>query len=137
MAVKKLPNGRWEASYRDPQRRERVKVFRTRAESDRWLATVKTDVARGEYIDPHLARSRFSEWADEWMATTAHLRPKTRAGYESDLRVHVLPVFGERAIGSIQQVDVRRFVANMLSAGSAPGDGPQRPQGPPPRPRHR
>lgn len=39
MAVKKLPNGRWEASYRDPQRRERVKVFRTRAESDRWLET--------------------------------------------------------------------------------------------------
>lgn len=82
---------------------------------------VKTDVARGEYIDPRLARSRFGEWADEWMATTAHLRPKTRAGYESDLRVHVLPVFGERAIGSIQQVDVRRFVANMLNAGSAPG----------------
>jgi len=121
VAVKKLPNGRWEASYRDPQRRERVKVFRTRAESDRWLATVKTDVARGEYIDPRLARSRFGEWADEWTATTAHLRPKTRAGYESDLRVHVLPVFGERAIGSIQQVDVRRFVADMLSAGSAPG----------------
>lgn len=55
------------------------------------------------------------------MATTAHLKPKTRAGYESDLRVHVLPVFGERAVGSIQQVDVRRFVADMVAGGAAPG----------------
>ena len=121
MAVKKLPTGRWEASYRDPQRRERVRYFRTRSEADRWLSTVKTDVARGEYVDPRLARSRFDDWASEWMATTAHLRPKTRAGYESDLRVHVLPAFHDRSIGSIQQVDVRRFVADMVASGSAPG----------------
>ncbi len=121
MAVRKLGAGRWEASYRDPQRRERIKTFRTRAEADRWLATVKTDLARGDYVDPRLARSRFSEWADEWLATTAHLKPKTRVGYESDLRVHVLPTFADRAVGSIQQVDVRRFVADMVANGAAPG----------------
>ena len=121
MGVKKLPNGKWEASYRDPQRRERVKRFATRRDADRWLATMKTDVARGEYIDPRLARGLFSEWAAEWLSTTAHLKPKTRAGYESDLRVHVLPAFGNRPIGSVQQVDVKRFVADMVAAGSAPG----------------
>lgn len=121
MAIKKLPNGRWEASYRDPRRKERVRIFRTRAEADRWLSIVKTDVARGEYVDPRLARSRFDDWAAEWMATTAHLKPKTRAGYESDLRVHVLPAFSGRSIGSVQQVDVRRFVADMIAAGAAPG----------------
>ncbi len=121
MAVKKLPNGHWEASYRDNRQRERVKIFPTRREADRWLSTIKTDVARGEYVDPRLARSMFDQWAEEWMATTAHLKPKTRAGYESDLRVHVLPVFGDRSIGSIQQVDVRRFVADMVATGAAPG----------------
>ena len=121
MAVKKLANGRWEASYRDPQRKERVRTFGTRRDADRWLSSVKSDVDRGEYVDPRLARSRFDDWAKEWLATTAHLKPKTRAGYETDLRVHVLPVFKERAIGSIQQVDVRRFVADMIAAGAAPG----------------
>jgi integrase len=85
------------------------------------LATVKSDVARGEYVDPRLARARFRDWADEWLATTSHLRPKTRAGYEGDLRVHVLPAFGDRPVGSIQQVDVRRFVSDMVANGSAPG----------------
>jgi integrase len=91
MGVRKLGPGRWEGSYRDPQRRERIKIFRTRAEADRWLAT------------------------------TAHLRAKTRVGYESDLRVHVLPVFAHRPVGSIQQVGVRRFVSDMIANGAAPG----------------
>lgn len=121
MAVRKLPNGRWEASYRDPRRKERIRTFRTRGDADRWLSSVKTDVARGEYVDPRLARSRFDDWADEWLATTAHLKPKTRAGYATDLRVHVLPVFADLSVGSIQQVDVKRFVADMLAEGAAPG----------------
>ncbi|MDP9441704.1 MAG: hypothetical protein M3P34_05935 [Actinomycetota bacterium] len=33
----------------------------------------------------------------------------------------MLPVFGERAVGSIQQVDVRRFVLDMVAGGAAPG----------------
>ncbi|HVL03334.1 MAG TPA: tyrosine-type recombinase/integrase [Acidimicrobiales bacterium] len=121
MGVRKLGAGKWEASYRDPQRRERIRTFRTRAEADRWLATVKTDLTRGDYVDPRLARTEFGHWAAEWLATTAHLRPKTRVGYEGDLRVHVLPVFSHRSVGSIQQVDVRRFVADMIANGAAPG----------------
>lgn len=58
MAVKKLGNGRWEASYRDPAGKERIKRHRTRAEADRWLASVKADLQRGEYVEPGLARTR-------------------------------------------------------------------------------
>ncbi len=57
MGVRKPGPAKWEASYRDPQRKERIKTFRTRAEADRWLATVKTDLTRGAYVDPRLART--------------------------------------------------------------------------------
>lgn len=63
----------------------------------------------------------FAEWADEWLATTVHLRARTRAGYVAALRTHVLPVFGELPIARIEQVDVRRFVADMIAGGAAPG----------------
>jgi integrase len=121
MAVRKLPNGRWEAAYRDPAGRERVRYLRTRAEADRWLSAVKTSLNRGDYIDPALARVALSEWAEEWIATTAHLRAKTQVGYRSALRAHVLPAFGRMPIGAISQVDVRRFVADMVASGAAPG----------------
>jgi integrase len=121
MAVKKLPNGRWEASYRDPAGKEHIKRHRTRAEADRWLATVKTDIQRGEYVEPRLARSSFKEWSDLWLSTTVHLKLKTQVDYEAALRNHVLPAFENRSVASIQQVDVRRFIADMTDAGAGPG----------------
>ena len=121
MAIKKLPNGRWEASYRDPLGKERVKRHRTRAEADRWLASVKADLQRGDYVEPRLARTLFSEWADLWKSTTVHLKLKTQTDYESALRNHVLPAFENRSVASIQQVDVRRFIADMTDAGAGPG----------------
>ncbi len=121
MAVKRLSSGKWEASYRDPVGRERIKTCRTRAEADRWLAGVKTDMGRGDYIDPRLARSRFGEWAEEWLATTTHLKAKTRVDYEGMLRCHVLPAFRDRPIATIQQVDVRHFIAVMAESGAAAG----------------
>src|SRR4051812_13592194 len=45
MAIRKLNNGRWEASYRDPAGREKIKRHRTRAEADRWLAAMKSNIA--------------------------------------------------------------------------------------------
>ncbi len=121
MAIKKLPNGRWEASYRDPTGRERVKHHRTRTEADRWLTEVKNQLHRGDFADPRLGRRPFAAWAAEWIATTAHVRPKTHAHYESILRVHVLPAFADTPVGAITSSDVRRFIADRIERGAAPG----------------
>lgn len=121
MAIKKLPNGRWEASYRDPAGRERVKHHRTRIEADRWLAAVKHQLHGGDYIDPRLGRRPFAAWATDWLATTAHVRPKTRAHYESILRIHVLPAFADEPVHAVATSDVRRFVAERVASGAAPG----------------
>lgn len=121
MAIKKLPNGRWEASYRDPAGRERVKHHRTRSDADRWLTNVKNQLNRGDYVDPRLGRRPFDAWAADWLAATAQVRPKTRAHYESILRIHVLPTFADRPIAAIAPADVRCFIAERVEAGAAPG----------------
>ncbi|MDP1821575.1 MAG: site-specific integrase [Acidimicrobiales bacterium] len=50
-----------------------------------------------------------------------HLKPKTLVGYESTLRVHVLPVFADRPVAAITYRDCKRFVDDLLHAGFAPG----------------
>jgi integrase len=121
MAIKKLPNGRWEASYRDPTGRERVKHHRTRADADRWLTGIKSQLNTGDFIDPRRGRRLFADWADDWLSTTAHVRPKTRAHYESILRIHVLPAFADQPISAITPATVRRFIAQRTDSGAAPG----------------
>ncbi|HVA43156.1 MAG TPA: site-specific integrase [Acidimicrobiales bacterium] len=120
-SIRQKPSGTWEARYRDPSGRQRAAAFRTKTEARRYLERVGTDKQRGDYLDPTLARTRFDDWADEWLATTAHLRVKTRVGYESRLNNTVRPAFSGYPVGSIDQPLVRRFVAELAESGAAPG----------------
>lgn len=62
----------------------------------------------------------FGDWAEEWMSTAIHLAPSTREGYQRQLRMRILPAFGDVPVGEITQRDVRRFVAARIEAGDSP-----------------
>ena len=100
-----------------PTRRERSKTFERKVDAELFVATIETDVARGQYIDPLLGKMFFGEFAHEWLATTGHLKPKTREGYESILRTHLLPAFGDRPIGKVRPVDVGQFFLGLAEHG--------------------
>ncbi len=74
-------------------------------------------VGRGDWNDPRLTGVPLREWAKQWFETTAHLKPKTRVEYESNLRNHVLPFFGDKPIGAIDAVGVRQFVSALRADG--------------------
>jgi integrase len=119
-SLRQKPSGRWEARYRDARGGLHARTFGTKTEARRWAAEAEADVRRGEWLDPKLARTSFRHWADEYLATIVHLRTVTRGDYERALRTHVLPVFGEQPIAFIEQVDVRRFMAEKQASGLAP-----------------
>ena len=120
--TRRAKSGRgWEARYRDRLGKERARTFATKREAERFLARQSADMQRGDYLDPRLARTTFGEWAEVWLETTIHLKPKTHATYESILRSRVLPAFAKSRIAAIEQIDVRRFVADLANAGDEPG----------------
>jgi integrase len=118
--VQRLGPRRFKARYRGPDGTERARTFERKADATRFLSSVEADKARGEWSDPRLARVSLAEWADHWLGTTVHLKPKTRAGYESLLRAHVLPAFGRAPLGGIEPVQVRRWVASLVERGMSP-----------------
>jgi len=71
----------------------------------------------GEWVDPRLGKTSFREWSRRWSSTTIGLKPKTQQGYESLLRAHLLPAFGEVPLVRIQPVDVREWVAGLSDQG--------------------
>jgi integrase len=50
-----------------------------------------------------------------------HLKAKTRVGYESILRAHLLPAFGDSPVAKIDQPTIKAFLAEMVASGVAPG----------------
>lgn len=107
----------WIARYRGPDHVERSKAFARRVDAERFLHDREARKSRGEWIDPELAKTRLADWVDRWRGTTVHLKPKTRAGYESLLRTLILPELGRAPLGEIDPLWVREWVAGLVGRG--------------------
>ena len=113
-------NGHWRARYRDLAGRSQSKTFTRKADARAFLDEVGTDLRRGTWIDPQLARIPFEEWADRWWKTTVTLRPTTRRGYWGILQRHVRPYFEGRRLSDIDYMEVEEFIAHLTNNGLSP-----------------
>jgi len=110
----------WRVRYRDPSGRERSKSFARKVDADRFMATIQADLIRGEWTDPRLSRTTLAEWSQRWMVTKSHLKPKTLAGYRSNLNAHVLPTFGDYQLRHIDRMAVEEWLADLQASGLGP-----------------
>jgi hypothetical protein len=117
-SVRKLESGKWQARYPGPDGSmiPGPDTYATRALAERFLALVEADMTRGEWIDPAKGRVTFADWADQWQATIVHLKPKTRYGYESILRVHLIPHFGDWEVARIDRPAIQSLLAGLQAA---------------------
>jgi integrase len=76
-SIKKRPDGKWRARYRDEEGRERARHFDRKIDATNWLAQKQTEVATGTHVDPDAGkvtlRSFYGEWAPRqvWATNTA------------------------------------------------------------------
>lgn len=96
-ATRKLPSGRWQASYLAPdgKRRSGPTTFGTKADASAWLARMETEVRDGQWRAPEPGHETFSQYGTRWLAHRVDLRPSTRELYEILWRVWLEPSFGE------------------------------------------
>ncbi len=87
-----MPSGRFQARYCiDLVWHSARTTFRTKRVTDAYLASVRSEVDRGSWIDPDADKVTFDEYSSRWLAERPHLRPRTRELYEGELRPHILP----------------------------------------------
>jgi len=89
----------------------------TRSDSPAWSRPTSL-AASGS--TPSSART-FGDWAARWVPTIAGLTPKTREGYESILRRHLLPRFAETPVNRIDHPTVVGLLAELTAAGAGAG----------------
>ena len=68
--IRRLPSGRYQARYPDGSGKEvpADRTFSTKADAARFLASVQTDMARGQFLDPREGRVTLAKWSEEWLA---------------------------------------------------------------------
>ncbi|MGI9031941.1 MAG: tyrosine-type recombinase/integrase [Ilumatobacteraceae bacterium] len=117
--ARKLPSGRWQARYQiKGVWRTAPETFRTKGLADSWLAATRTDLERGNWIDPEAGKVPLADYATTWLQHKPDIRPRTRELYEDQLRLHLLPTLGAIELTSITPVTVRTWRADKLGAGT-------------------
>jgi hypothetical protein len=98
-----------------------VGMFGSRDAAEHAQVFAVADQQRGAWRPPSAGKETFGVWADRYPATTVHLRPKTRANYESALRVHLLPELGDVEVRRLDRPAARAFLAQLAARGVAAG----------------
>jgi integrase len=112
-----VDNTKWQVRYIDPTGRERSRTFPRKVDAEKFLIHVEAQKQRSEWINPELSSTRFEEWSMGWLANRAHLKPKTFAGYESLLKVHILPRFGSSRLDRIDSLSIEEWIADLKDSG--------------------
>lgn len=88
-----------------------------KAAAETFAANKRLERAKGELRAPQ--RITFAAFTQEWLAdyARAHIRATTYTGYESVLRVHVVPHFGDMQLNEITTKSIDAFVADWVAGG--------------------
>lgn len=84
MSVKQLPNGRWQARWRDVDGRQRAANRRTEALAKRAEREARTDTSRGLPTAPRKKLST-GAWMEQWLAGARNLADSTQRIYREAL----------------------------------------------------
>lgn len=117
--VRRLPSGRYQATYRDHDgiRRAAGETFRTKRDAERWLSVVEAELLRGEWLNPDDQRVALAGFGIRWICERPGLRPRTTDLYAWLFGKHIVATLGNVAIGDIDPARVRRWRAGLLTAG--------------------
>jgi integrase len=108
----------WRLRYRAANGKERSKTFDRKVDAERYGALIEADKARGQWLDPELAKKRYGDWVLEWIGpSSVDLKPKTVYGYEMIMRLRVLPTFADVPLGRITSLDVQAWIAEIVEDG--------------------
>jgi integrase len=82
------------------------------------LLTFKREVESGDYKVPE--KMTFSSFVEEWRKRYAddELKPKTRKGYENELKSRILPIFGHKQLIDIKTKHLVDFISDLKKPGS-------------------
>lgn len=112
-AVRKLPSGRYQASYLDPHgnRVNAPETFTAKIDADAWLSVQRAALETGTW-KPRDNALLFGEFAESWL-TTHQIRERSRYTYRNTYEHSVAPTFRATPIGRITAPMVRRWYATL------------------------
>ncbi|SEE21382.1 Site-specific recombinase XerD [Arthrobacter alpinus] len=117
-SVKKRPDGKWRARYRDAIGKEHAQHFRRKIDANAWLDEVTAAVVTGTYIDPKRAKLTVGEWCAVWLKGYENNRPSSVRQARSHIK-RIEAAFGNKVLAGVRPSEIRSWTANLKAEGLA------------------
>jgi integrase len=115
VSVKRTKTG-WQVDWRDADGDRHRKTFRVRSDADRHKREMLDMREKG--LLPNHGNGTLRDFVPEWKNTVfPTLRANTVSGYESALRAHILPHFGDMKMQKIDQRSIQEWVGELQLQG--------------------
>lgn len=119
-SISKRDDGRWMARMSLPGGKRKYFYGDTRAEVAQKLAAATRDRDKGLPIMGE--RLTLAQHLDQWLETSVKpsVRPRTYAGYEAHVRIHLGPALGKVALTKLTPQHVQNFLNQKIEEGLTP-----------------
>lgn len=124
--LRRLPSGRWQASYVGPDlaRHNAPTTYGGRMDAEAWLAGERRLIERQEWTAPTVRAAAqtsrgisVADYIESWITQRANLSESTRYGYENNLRKHIAgKPLGRLPLSAVTPEAVRSWFATMDAA---------------------
>ncbi len=108
-------NRKWVATFID-QSGVYTKTFDDVDSANKWIARAELASEDGRPIDPDSARVTFGAFAHEWRRNKVDISGKTLATYNSQLRLYLIPTFGDKKLSWISTSEVKKWITSLSDA---------------------
>ncbi|MEH1012469.1 site-specific integrase [Micromonospora sp. CPCC 206060] len=109
---------RWRVRYTDAAGESREKLFERKVDAEAYDLECRSGVAPEVKVKREADRLTFAEYAQRWRESReSGWATETRQRIPQNLRKHLLPAFGEKAMPSINLTDVLAWLGRLLDNG--------------------
>src|SRR3954468_62026 len=117
-SIKKRPDGKYRARYRDEAGSEHARHFARKLDAQRWLDEQTSKLVTGTHVAPRQARTTVAEWCDTWLRGYRGNRASTVRQAEVHL-ARIKQAFGPMQLGAVRPSHVRTWLAQLSAEGLA------------------
>lgn len=119
-SIRKRPDGRWRARYRDEAGKEHARHFRRKVDAQNWLDEQTAALVTGTHVDPKAGKTTFRQYGESWRASQPH-KPATAKRVRITLETHLYPEIGDRPMSGVRTSELQGLVKKLsgkLEAGT-------------------
>jgi integrase len=120
--LRKLPSGRWHASYIWPPELDRHNApitYVSKMDAEAWLASERRLIEQGTWTAPRLRieaslnrGKTLGQYATDWIEMR-NVKPRTKIGYESLFKGHIEKKLGNQPLATLTSDTIRRWYSGL------------------------